>query len=373
MHRFTNRLPGDPISLPKLPGLGAGPFAVGAAGGRWLVIGFFGRLDHPPVVPALRALGARRDLFDSGVAGFLGVLGADAAADDPRAGAGGPQRDGFRLLVDPDGAFSRAEGAQSLDPGSAVYRPHWLICDPQLRVLDSLPMTGADGGAGALIARIEGLPTPEMQAGFPVQAPILVLPRVFEAELCAALIASYDTAGGQLSGFMREQGGKTVGVHDKRVKVRRDHLLEDEGLMARTRERITRRVVPAIARAHAFNATRMERYLVACYDGSEGGHFSAHRDNTTPGTAHRRFAVSVNLNDGFEGGSVSFPEYGPAGFVAPAGGAVVFSCSLLHAVALVTEGRRYAFLPFLYDEAAAELRARNLSSLQGAAPLGNAP
>ena len=48
-----------------------------------------------------------------------------------------------------------------------------------------------------------------------------------------------------------------------------------------------------------------------------------------------------------------------------AGAAVVFSCSLLHAVSTVTDGRRYAFLPFLYDDAAAKVRAENLKFLTG--------
>ena len=55
--------------------------------------------------------------------------------------------------------------------------------------------------------------------------------------------------------------------------------------------------------------TRIERYIVACYDGASGGHFKAHRDNTTPATAHRRFAVTVNLNDAFEGGGTHFPRW----------------------------------------------------------------
>ncbi|HSA82007.1 MAG TPA: hypothetical protein VLE23_14415, partial [Geminicoccaceae bacterium] len=37
----------------------------------------------------------------------------------------------------------------------------------------------------------------------------------------------------------------------------------------------------------------------------------------------------------------------------------VFSCSLLHEAQPVTAGRRYAFLPFLYDEAAARIRVAN--------------
>jgi predicted 2-oxoglutarate/Fe(II)-dependent dioxygenase YbiX len=31
---------------------------------------------------------------------------------------------------------------------------------------------------------------------------------------------------------------------------------------------------------------------------------------------------------------------------------VIFSCSLIHEVTPVTAGRRYAFLPFIHDEAA---------------------
>ncbi len=41
------------------------------------------------------------------------------------------------------------------------------------------------------------------------------------------------------------------------------------------------------------------------------------------------------------------------------GAALVFSGALLHMVTPVTRGRRFAFLPFLYDEAAAALRERN--------------
>ena len=50
---------------------------------------------------------------------------------------------------------------------------------------------------------------------------------------------------------------------------------------------------PQIERAFQFRATRIERQIVACDDSAERGFFRAHRDNTTQGTAHRRFAVSL--------------------------------------------------------------------------------
>ena len=48
---------------------------------------------------------------------------------------------------------------------------------------------------------------------------------------------------------------------------------------------------------------------------------------------------------------------------APTGGAVIFSCSLLHEATAVTKGRRYAFLPFFYDDAAAKIREANAASI----------
>ena len=94
---------------------------------------------------------------------------------------------------------------------------------------------------------------------------------------------------------------------------------------------------------------------------SGGGHFRPHRDNTTPGAAHRRVACTINLDaDDYEGGDLRFPEFRRRTYRAPTGGAVIFSCSLLHEARPVMRGTRYAFLPFLYDDAAALQRERNL-------------
>jgi predicted 2-oxoglutarate/Fe(II)-dependent dioxygenase YbiX len=197
----------------------------------------------------------------------------------------------------------------------------------------------------------------------PRPAPVLLLPRVFEPEFCRMLMALYDRGESAESGFMQTdpKTGKTVLRTDPQMKRRRDCLIEDEGLQKAIRRRLHRRLVPEVRKAFQFHATRIERYIVARYDAADGGHFRAHRDNTTKGTAHRRFAVTINLNaDDYEGGDLAFPEFGPQTFRAPTGGAVVFSCSLLHEARPVTRGARYCFLPFLYDEAAAKIRQENL-------------
>ncbi|MCU0908857.1 MAG: 2OG-Fe(II) oxygenase [Rhodobacteraceae bacterium] len=336
--RFTARSPANPA------------FAFDTAAGRNLVLLFVPSSVHPGVPGLLAAVSGPDTPFDDRHASLF-VVTPDPA--DEAEGRVANRVPGVRVFWDTGGAVAALYGVV---PGCVVA----VVIDPTLRVVDVRP---CDDGGAALLACVAGLPPPGLHAGFPVQAPVLILPRVFEPDLCARLIALYDAQGGEVSGFMRQVDGRTVGLHDRRHKVRRDVTLTDPALIATTRDRIARRVVPEIAKVHMFDVTRMERYLIACYDGAEGGHFAPHRDNTTKGTAHRRFAVSVNLNDGFDGGAVSFPEYGAQGFRPPAGGAVVFSCALLHAVSPVMAGRRYAFLPFLYDEAAARIRAANLHLL----------
>lgn len=368
---FRHLAPGDPLPRIVLPGPGNPQFSVGNLAGRYLALCFAGSAAAPWARAARDAIASRPDLFDDRFAAAFLISSDPADAGDPSWQR--PQR-GFRVLSDLAAEAARACGAAPAEPQpGAPLRvfPRWIIVDPTLRLIAVIPVAEAGADHAAAIAVLAGLPPPDRFAGRPLQAPILYLPRVFEPDLCARLVALYEDRGGELSGFMRQVGGRTVGAHDPRHKVRRDVILSDPDLIAETRRRIERRVVPEIRKVHQFVATRMERYLVACYDSGEGGHFAPHRDNTTMGTAHRRFAVSVGLNEDYEGGEVAFPEYGPQGFKAPLGGAVVFSCSLLHSVSPVTEGRRYAFLPFLYDEAAAAIRDRNAGALEPAeAPNG---
>ena len=45
-----------------------------------------------------------------------------------------------------------------------------------------------------------------------------------------------------------------------------------------------------------------------------------------------------------------FPEFDRQLYRPPAGGAVVFSCGLLHEVVPVTRGRRFGLFTFLHDQ-----------------------
>ena len=328
------------------------------AAGRYVLLGFFGTARRPEVGEALRLLAAQRDRFDDRQISFFGI---SVDPSDETEGRLQQSLPGIRYFWDFDLAVSKLYAATRPDamPGPKLaYRSYWLLLDPMLRVLRALPIA-ATAEMLEVIADLPPLAEAQSQT-----APVLVLPRVLEPELCRELIARYESGETHDSGFMRDVDGKTTLLLDHSHKRRADYHIQDEELQAALRLRVQRRLISEIAKAFQFQVTRMERYIVCCYDGASGGHFRPHRDNTTKGTAHRRFAVTINLNaEDYEGGDLRFPEFGPRTYRAPTGGAVVFACSLLHEALPVTQGKRYAFLPFLYDDAAAQQREENLKFL----------
>lgn len=327
-----------------------------AAAGRNLVLCFMGSATYAPGRDALAAALARRDLFDDEHASFFGVSIDPKDEAEARLVSVLP---GYRFFWDFDHAISRMYGAWPADESDVGFLGKWVVIDPMLHITAVFPFQEDHAEIPDVMAHVAALPPPGRIAGMDVQAPVIIMERVFDRDLCRHLVDQYEAQGGQLSGFMRDVDGRTRLIHDNSHKVRRDHIVTDETDINRIQAVIRRRIVPEIQRIHQFQATRMERYLVACYDADDQAHFRPHRDNTTKGTAHRRFAVSINLTEDFEGGEIYFPEYGMRTYKPTTGAAVIFSCSMLHAVTRVTRGKRYAFLPFLYDEAAARLRAEN--------------
>jgi predicted 2-oxoglutarate/Fe(II)-dependent dioxygenase YbiX len=345
--------PGDPV--PWFAGITpqSAEFHFSTTVGRYTLLGF---LPAPgPARDAAMAVFLRhRALFDDAKAMAFLVL-----RDAPSIAQARNQPPGLRWFLDADGRLSRLYSA--LDEAGEA-RPYWLLLDPAHRTIGAFGMDQTD----QLFAVLTTLPDVADYAGAELYAPVLILPRVLEPDLCQRLIAAYEADGGAASGVMRDVDGRTVGVMDG-FKRRRDVFIADEPLRLELMRRISLRLAPQIRRVFQFNPTRVERYLVACYDAADGGYFRPHRDNETLATAHRRFAVSINLNaEAFEGGDLRFPEFGPRAYRPPTGGAVVFSCSLQHEATPVTKGRRYAFLPFLYDEAGQALRDANLVQLQPA-------
>jgi predicted 2-oxoglutarate/Fe(II)-dependent dioxygenase YbiX len=81
--------------------------------------------------------------------------------------------------------------------------------------------------------------------------------------------------------------------------------------------------------------------------------------------------MTLNLNTGaYEGGELRFPEYGRELYRPEAGGAVIFSCSLLHEALPVTRGKRFAMFTFLTDAAGAAMEQELIRKEQAAGRQG---
>lgn len=328
---------------------GSDRYAFHSVGGRHVLMLFFGSAAQPAAKAALDVVEKYRGVFDDEHAVFFGVTVDPGDVAQKRIAQSLP---GIRHFLDYDRAVSRQYGAAREDQR---YEPFWVLLDRELRIVQRYPLDAGETAIAELKRR-------SSQAAEGV-APVLTVPDVFDTEICRKLIDLYESDGGTPSGFMRDVNGKTTHILDDGFKRRRDTQISDPQLIQLLSQRIAKRIAPAIERATYFRATRIERHIVACYEAG-AGHFRPHRDNTTFGTAHRRFAVTINLNaEEYEGGDLRFPEFGERTYRAPTGGAVVFSCSLLHEALPVTKGKRYAFLPFLYDEEAKAIREANLDKL----------
>jgi hypothetical protein len=347
-------LPGDPVPFFSGPTVGGkGDFHFSTLGGRTIVLTTLGDPARPAVRALLGALRLNAGGFDDVAACWFGVA---THTEGDRAGLLVPRVPGLRVFADADGAIHALFGA---DPAAS---PRTLIIDHGFRLRARITEPDPLSHVRALLDALAAVPPLPVDGPARGNAPILVVPDIFEPALCRQLIDLYEAGAPERSGFMRSNPeGQTIYVVDDSHKVRRDVLVEDARLKSVLRERIARRLAPQIAKAFQFHATRLERYLVGCYTADDAGHFNRHRDNTTKGTAHRRFAVSIGLDaEGYDGGDLRFPEFDLRCHRPPTGGAVVFSCSLLHEVLPVTRGKRYAFLPFLFDESAEQVRQANL-------------
>jgi predicted 2-oxoglutarate/Fe(II)-dependent dioxygenase YbiX len=178
--------------------------------------------------------------------------------------------------------------------------------------------------------------------------PLLIVDGVLDADLVDELLAVADEVGWFRSPMIRPgPNGEATLVADTAIKARHDHRLADEALMARVGNALVERLLPAVAMSFAFAARSHEAFKIVRYDSGDGW-FAAHRDNVTPDAAHRRFAVTINLDADYTGGCLRFPELTRALYKPRPGSAIVFSCGLLHEVTPVTAGTRNALITFLW-------------------------
>ncbi len=343
---------GDPVPWFSAPIVTGGSFDLHVSAGRWVVLSFLGSPANPRAMAEIAELArASSSLAEDHV--IVGCV--FTAPPDDVASLAAISSNKLFFLADYDGAISRTFGAREM--------PRTVVLDPMLRAIADIAWDMPQGHAETVGNVLRGLPSVDDSAGVPMFAPALMVPRVFSFEICDFLVQFYEQQGGVDSGFQFDVAGKTTTLSDWRLKRRSDVAVAAPEVRELVRGQIVRRLLPAIEQFFQFRATRMDRYIVACYDSEVGGHFHRHRDNVNAGAQHRRFAVSINLNNNFEGCDLTFPEFGRKTYRPSEGGALVFSCGALHQVTPVTKGRRYAFLAFLYGEEDVKKREANNARL----------
>ncbi len=237
--------------------------------------------------------------------------------------------------------------AGGLESWQVDGHPGVMVIDRSGRIV-ALAALGAPGDVARLAAEISPLVAGEPARTAAFAAPVLIVPNVMSRARCRAFIEHFEASPHEPGRMASDDGAGAVHKLDASLKSRRDIELaagtpfhgEVMNVMART-------CVPEIKRAFQKDVGFADRILIARYDDT-GGYFKRHRDNALPHTAFREFAISINLNThAYEGGALRFPEYDDNGYSAPAGGAMIFSASLLHEAAPVTNGSRYVILSFL--------------------------
>jgi predicted 2-oxoglutarate/Fe(II)-dependent dioxygenase YbiX len=268
------------------------------------------------------------------------------AAAAPWAKLGGSAEEPL-LLCDPDRRFLAAllaQGGMGLGPGGAL-RMRVIVLDPNQRIaatFDSRALPAAAEAMDGLARSVRSDGGRELLLKT-AMAPVLVLPRVFEPEFCAQLIRLWGKGDHKDSGVSSRYGNINMD-HLKRTE---DYTIVEPMMLKAVSDRLAYRIGPELTKVFAFDRQfTFDAHVVLSYS-AEGQHFfGAHRDNGAPTTADRAFAVSLNLNDDFEGGELVFPEYAGVRVSPPPGSAAVFSCSLLHQVLPVTRGRRFVLTTF---------------------------
>jgi hypothetical protein len=259
----------------------------------------------------------------------------------------GGQDDGPLLLCDGDRKFVPAllaQGGVALGPAGSL-RLRVIVLDPNQRVaatFDSRPLLAAAEAIGAVADSVRS----DAGAGQVIgsaMAPVLVLPRVFEPDFCTQVIRLWHKGDHQDSGVSSRYGN--VGVLE--LKRTEDYMVVEPMMQKAISDRLAWRIGPELIKVFAFDREfSFDAHVVLSYS-AEGRHFfGAHRDNGAPTTVDRAFAVSLNLNEDFEGGELVFPEYAGVMVSPPAGAAAVFSCSVLHRALPVTRGRRFVLTTF---------------------------
>ena len=251
---------GDPVPGSGRANISAEGRILHVSAGRWILLAFLGSLGRAPSAePGSRRWSKQAASFTDDHLIIYAVLATPPDNVEPLLAMSSPV---LKFIADYDGAIGAYYGADE--------KPRTIALDPMLRAIANIPCDHPDGHDAILDRLLLDLPPVDNSAGVPLTAPALIVPRVFDFPLCELLVGLYEKVGGTDSGFLVDawrQDSDGQPIHSK--KRRQDMVIALPELRQRIRERIVTRLLPAVELYFQFKATRMDRYVVSCYDSAD--------------------------------------------------------------------------------------------------------
>ncbi len=248
----------------------------------------------------------------------------------------------FILLNDADGDVRKG-----YLEAAGFSAPALFALDPNQRIIAIADANDATAFADIARSAFEKITPRESPKLVSELAPVLIIPNVLNDTDCDRLVKTWEE-GDKRKNEINVASGETSSKASRSEVKRRSDVIIDGAMERHLLITLMPRYAPEIERAFSFDKEwGFEKFRVGCYEAEDAGFFRAHRDNPSEALSHRQFAASLNLNDGYEGGYLRFPEYGPNHYAPPKGGVLIFSCGLLHEVVPVVSGRRFTLLTFI--------------------------
>lgn len=164
-----------------------------------------------------------------------------------------------------------------------------------------------------------------------INVPYLMIENVLDKNLLNRILKFYD-----------EHNQQHI-LHNSNNK-NRLHVFPDEQLEKMIDNKLSRSLFPEIRKIFYFDVEYRELYKICSYNSETNGRFAAHRDTPYP-HQHRKFALSLILNDDYEGGELLLPEY-HVSLKPKANTAIVFPGICSHQVNPIISGSRKTIITF---------------------------
>ena len=165
--------------------------------------------------------------------------------------------------------------------------------------------------------------------------PYLLIENVLSEELLKEVVEYYEN-------------NKDKGELQNTATKNRTHVFPNYELEKKIDNKLSRSLFPEIKKMYNFDVYYREHYKICSYDAETNGRFHPHRDSPYP-QQHRKYAMSLFLNDDYENGEFELTEYNLS--VKPkANSAFIFPGICSHMVHPVTKGKRQTIIAFFCEK-----------------------